>query len=203
MKSLVFVNFLQVTIKGGHAPTSVGSKMEIGSKIKRLRTQKELTLEELASRCELTKGFLSQLERDLTSPSIATLANILEALGSSLSEFFSDTPEEQIVFRQSDFFIDAREDCTIRWIVPNTQKNQMEPIVVELPQGGISFPSGPHNGDEFGYVIAGTVTLVTDTASYIVHRGETFYLDGKSSHYLRNDKKTTAQVLWVSTPPLF
>ena len=72
-----------------------GKKMEIGSKIKRLRAQQGLTLEELASRCELTKGFLSQLERDLTSPSIATLADILEALGSSLSEFFSDTPEEQ------------------------------------------------------------------------------------------------------------
>ena len=70
-----------------------GKKMEIGSKIKRLRAQQGLTLEELASRCELTKGFLSQLERDLTSPSIATLADILEALGSSLSEFFSDTPE--------------------------------------------------------------------------------------------------------------
>ncbi len=177
--------------------------MEIGSKIKRLRTQKELTLEELASRCELTKGFLSQLERDLTSPSIATLADILEALGSSLSEFFSDAPEEKLVFGEADFFVDEREDCTIRWIVPNTQKNEMEPIVVELPQGGTSFRSGPHNGEEFGYVLAGTVTLVTDTASYTVRRGETFYLDGKSGHYLRNDRKTTAQVLWVSTPPLF
>lgn len=53
------------------------------------------------------------------------------------------------------------------------------------------------------YVIAGTVTLVTDTAAYTVHKGETFYLDGKRGHYLRNDRKTTAQVLWVSTPPLF
>ena len=180
-----------------------GKKMEIGSKIKRLRAQQGLTLEELASRCELTKGFLSQLERDLTSPSIATLADILEALGSSLSEFFSDTAEEQIVFRQADFFEDARDACTIRWIVPNTQKNKMEPILVELPQGGQSFPSGPHGGEEFGYVIAGTVTLVTDTAAYTVHKWETFYLDGKRGHYHRNDRKTTAQVLWVSTPPLF
>lgn len=78
--------------------------MKIGSKIKRMRIQQELTLEELASRCELTKGFLSQLERDLTSPSIATLSDILEALGSSLSEFFTDSPEEQIVFRQAGFF---------------------------------------------------------------------------------------------------
>ena len=59
--------------------------MDIGPKIKRLRIRNGLTLEELASRCELTKGFLSQLERDLASPSIATLEDILEALGTSLS----------------------------------------------------------------------------------------------------------------------
>ena len=145
--------------------------MKIGSKIKRMRIQQELTLEELASRCELTKGFLSQLERDLTSPSIATLSDILEALGSSLSEFFTDSPEEQIVFRQADFFEDTRDSCTIRWIVPNTQKNQMEPVLVEIPTGGKSFSSGPHNGEEFGYVLTGSVVLVTDTASYPVRKG--------------------------------
>ena len=177
--------------------------MKIGSKIKRMRIQQELTLEELASRCELTKGFLSQLERDLTSPSIATLSDILEALGSSLSEFFTDSPEEQIVFRQADFFEDTRDSCTIRWIVPNTQKNQMEPVLVEIPTGGKSFSSGPHNGEEFGYVLTGSVVLVTDTASYPVRKGETFYLDGKSTHYTRNDNKQPAQVLWVCPPPLF
>ena len=51
--------------------------VEIGRKIKQLRIQKGLTLEELASRSELTKGFLSQLERELTSPSIATLNDIV------------------------------------------------------------------------------------------------------------------------------
>ena len=59
--------------------------MDIGHKIKQLRIQKGLTLEELASRSELTKGFLSQTERNLTSPSIATLNDIVEALGTSLS----------------------------------------------------------------------------------------------------------------------
>ena len=64
--------------------------MDIGHKIKQLRVQNGLTLEELASRSELTKGFLSQLERNLTSPSISTLEDILEALGSSLSDFFME-----------------------------------------------------------------------------------------------------------------
>ena len=65
--------------------------MDIGAKIKLLRIKNQLTLEELANRSELTKGFLSQVERNLTSPSIATLEDILEALGTSLGEFFPMT----------------------------------------------------------------------------------------------------------------
>ena len=176
--------------------------MDIGHKIKQLRIQKGLTLEELASRSELTKGFLSQMERNLTSPSIATLNDIVEALGSSLSEFFREEKEERVVFRKKDFFVDEREGCTIHWIVPNTQKNEMEPILLELPQDGVSFVMDPHSGQEFGYVAEGCVTLVCGEESHVVHKGETFYLSGKSSHYLKNEKKTTAKVLWISTPPL-
>ena len=58
--------------------------MEIGIKIKEMRLKKQLTQEELADRCELTKGYISQIENDLTSPSIATLKDILQVLGSSL-----------------------------------------------------------------------------------------------------------------------
>ena len=62
--------------------------MDIGQKIKELRVAKGLTQEELADRSELSKGFISQLERDLTSPSIATLMDILQCLGTTVSEFF-------------------------------------------------------------------------------------------------------------------
>ena len=63
--------------------------MDIGGKIRQLRIKNQLTLEELANRSELTKGFLSQVERNLTSPSIATLEDILEALGTTLGAFFA------------------------------------------------------------------------------------------------------------------
>lgn len=177
--------------------------MEIGHKIKQLRVQKGLTLEELASRCELTKGFLSQMERNLTSPSIATLNDILEALGSCLSDFFKEAKEEKTVFQKKDFFVDERENYTVNWIVPNTQKNAMEPILLELAQGGVSFEVNPHGGEEFGYVTEGQITLVMGEKSYAVRKGETFYTDGKNFHYIKNDKKMVAKVLWVSTPPLF
>lgn len=177
--------------------------MDIGHKIKQLRVQKGLTLEELASRSELTKGFLSQMERNLTSPSIATLNDIVEALGTTLAEFFKEEKKEKLVFHKKDFFVDERGHYTIHWIVPNTQKNEMEPILLELPQGGESFQMDPHSGEEFGYVLEGSITLECGEESFIVHKGETFYLLGKTSHFLRNAKKTTAKVLWISTPPLF
>ena len=60
--------------------------------------EKQLTQEELANRCELSKGFISQVENDLTSPSIATLIDILEILGTNLPDFFSDTKEEKVTY---------------------------------------------------------------------------------------------------------
>mgnify|MGYP000031338822 CR=1 FL=1 len=98
--------------------------MDIGYRIKQLRTKNNLTLEELASRCELTKGFLSQLERNLTSPSIATLQDIVEALGTTLAKFFQEETEEKLVFTDDDYFVDEREDCTITGSCPMPRKTK-------------------------------------------------------------------------------
>ena len=63
--------------------------MDIGKKLRRLRLQRGLTQSELADRCELSKGFISQLERNLTTTTVATLLDILETLGSDAASFFS------------------------------------------------------------------------------------------------------------------
>ena len=120
--------------------------MEIGNKIKALRTQKGLTQEELADRAELSKGFISQLERDLTSPSITTLMDILQCLGTDLKDFFNEEQEEQIVFKESDYFekVDADLKNKIEWIIPNAQKNEMEPIRLTLEPFGSTYPDNPH-----------------------------------------------------------
>ena len=60
---------------------------QIGSKIRNLRNQNGLTQQELADRSDLTKGFISQVERGFTAPSVATLADIIECLGSNLADF--------------------------------------------------------------------------------------------------------------------
>ena len=180
--------------------------MEIGSKIKRLRVRLGLTQEELAARTELTKGFISQLERDITSPSIATLMDILEALGTNVSEFFSDREEDGLaVYSAEDMFIKTDEEAgvTIRWLVTNAQRNALEPILVTLAPGASTEPDDPHEGEEFGYVLSGVIVLVCGEQKQKVRRGDAFYFRPTGVHYLVNSGKTEGKVLWVSTPPSF
>ncbi len=124
---------------------NASSRMDLGNKIKELRNKKGLTQEELADRCELSKGFISQLENDLTSPSIATLMDILQCLGTSLKDFFNDPQDEQIVFSKEDFFekTDTELQNKIEWIIPNAQKNKMEPIRVTLERTAPLIPIYP------------------------------------------------------------
>ncbi len=177
--------------------------MDIGQRIKRFRIQNELTLEELASRTELSKGFLSQLERDLTAPSIQTLSDITEALGMDLAQFFSEEKNDKIVFTQNDYFIDQRDGYRIEYIVPNAQKNDMEPIMLEIDAHSSSQTLVPHNGEEFGYVLNGKITLVNGKKKHIIKKGQTFYLKGSYSHTLVNNTNSPAKVLWICTPPTF
>lgn len=177
--------------------------MDIGKKLKELRLQNDLTLGDLASRSELTKGFLSQVERNLTTPSIATLADIVEALESNLSEFFHEEEEKQIVFSSQDFFVDEQDEYQIEWVIPNAQKNQMEPILLTLQPHGRSQEMLSYQGEEFGYVLKGCITIVQGSKKYKVKAKETFYMNGDKSHYLYNHGNAEAKVLWITTPPMF
>jgi transcriptional regulator with XRE-family HTH domain len=179
--------------------------MQIGHKIKELRVQKNLTQEELADRAELSKGFISQLERDLTSPSIATLVDILQCLGTNLEEFFSNTTMEQVVFHKTDFFEKYDSDLKnqIQWIIPNAQKNMMEPILLTLEPNGSTYPDNPHEGEEFGYVLNGNITIIIGNKTYKAKKGEAFYFTPNMKHYIQASGKTGASLLWVTTPPSF
>lgn len=179
--------------------------MKIGTKIKELRIQKSLTQEELADRAELSKGFISQLERDLTSPSIATLVDILQCLGTNLEEFFTNTTAEQVVFKKLDYFEknDNELKNKIEWIIPNAQKNMMEPILLTLEADGSTYPDNPHEGEEFGYVLSGTISIHIGNQLYRAKKGESFYFIPNKKHYITAYGKSGASLLWVSTPPSF
>ena len=177
--------------------------MDIGNKLKELRVLKGLTQEELADRSELSKGFISQLERNLTSPSITTLMDILQCLGTSIGEFFNEAPDEQIVFGKQDYFVkeDTEYKNEIKWIIPNAQKNTIEPIYLTLQAGGSSCPDTPHEGEEFGYVLQGAVSIHLGNKTYKAKKGESFYYTADKTHFLSS--KSGAVLIWVSSPPSF
>ena len=179
--------------------------MDIGGKIKRMRIEKQLTQEELANRCELSKGFISQLENNLTSPSIATLIDILDILGTNLKEFFNEISGEKITFTKDDMCETEDEDLKykLKWLVPNSHKNDMEPIIITLQPGGQYKEDKPHEGEEFGYVLSGSIILHLGDKSYKVRKNESFYFKPRANHYISNNGKTTAKVIWISTPPTF
>lgn len=181
--------------------------MKIGEKLRRLRLRRGLTQEEMADRCELTKGFISQVERDLASPSIATLTDMLECLGSDLKTFFSDVDEDQkVVFSPQDMFEKIDEELlrgSILWLVPSAQKNEMEPILISIGPGGASQEFPPHEGEEFGYVLSGGILLHNGDKKLRVKAGDSFCLHPTAPHHVENPGKRPAKVLWISTPPSF
>ncbi len=181
---------------------SDGNQYTIGAKIRDLRLKNGLTQEELADRAELSKGFISQLENDLTSPSIATLTDILTLLGTTLSEFFSVGEREQLVFSERDYFEKVSDGMTVKWIVPTAQKNDMEPITIELEQGAFT-DDEPHDGEEFGYVLSGEVEVVVGDRVARAKAGESFYYSSDRAHGIRNVSKSKSKILWVSCPPSF
>ncbi|MFA6867042.1 MAG: helix-turn-helix domain-containing protein [Clostridia bacterium] len=179
--------------------------MDIGARIKAIRLQRGLTQEELASRCELTKGYISQLENDVASPSIATLFDILNILGISLQKFFAEKKREKIIFTKEDYFESENGDGVSLWLVPNSQKNEMEPIILELPENGESIERTPFEGEEFGYCLSGKVKIVVNNGQFVykLNEGESFYIDGKDEHKIINTHKGKSRILWVATPSNF
>ena len=177
--------------------------MELGLKLRDMRQKINLTQEELADRCELTKGYISQLENDLTSPSIATLVDILNALGSNLSDFFHEDTEPKIVFSEPEYIEKQSDGMFFRWLIPNAQKNMMEPVLVELEPGAQTSPDFPHDGEEFGYVLEGRIAIVRADRSHVAKKGESFYFTADKEHAIINKGKGKAKFIWVSTPPNF
>lgn len=177
--------------------------MNLGAKIKARRQRLGLTQSELADRAELSKGFISQLERDLTSPSLATLTDILECLGTDLKEFFSESGSERVAFSKSDLFEKTDGDKSILWLLPDAQKRSMEPILMRLKPGCGTDEDHPHEGEEFGYVLSGAVTLILGTKRYKIKKGGSFCFATDVPHKIVNSGKKEAEVIWISCPPNF
>ncbi|CAM3092477.1 XRE family transcriptional regulator [Filibacter tadaridae] len=176
--------------------------MEIGSKIKSLRLKKGLTQEELGERTDLTKGHISQLERDLSSPSIETLFALLEVLGTTPKDFFDDSKKNlNVVYSDEDqtIFQDDDSKYSIRWLVPRSNENDMEPVYITFREKGEFKRFEPSLAETFIYVLKGKVKIEIGDRYYLASIGNAVYYDASEHHRLLNAFEGTTELLLVAT----
>jgi transcriptional regulator with XRE-family HTH domain len=183
---------------------SLVSMIKIGERIRNLRELSNLTQEELAERANLTKGFISQIERDLTSISLDSLIQILEAMDENLSDFFRETSEEKIVYREEDrVAIEKEKIDKFELLIPGSTNRRLEPILLTLRKGQTTPMERPHEGEEFGLVLQGRINLRYGKEVQKLKKGECFYFSAEKEHWLQNPGSKEAVVLWISSPPSF
>jgi len=176
--------------------------LNIGKKLKALRLSSDLTQTELADRADLTKGFISQLENEQSSISVDSLVDILDALGISLQDFFSDEPPPQVVFSPNDRrIIEGKGAEKFELLIPGSTHNEMDPIMIELAAGESMDESNPQPGEQFGYVFSGTATLRINKKKYKVPSKHCFYFTSDQTHQITNEGNSIARFLWITTPP--
>ncbi|MDE7078891.1 MAG: cupin domain-containing protein, partial [Clostridia bacterium] len=107
------------------------------------------------------------------------------------------------VFEEKDFFEKEDDGELITWLVPNSLKNEMEPILLTLQPGVSTTEDMPHEGEEFGYVLEGNAILHLGKKSYEIKKGNSFYFTSKKKHFIENNGDTQTKILWVSSPPTF
>lgn len=180
--------------------------MKIGEKIKNLRHAQELTQEDLANRADLTKGFISLLERDLQSPSLDTLEHILNALNTSAAEFFAHKGPAVVVFKPSQRVLIEDEDepgVKREVLIAGAQDRDADMLLVTLEPGAITFKEKSHYGDECGLVLTGQIVFTLGKETYKASRGDAFYYTADKKHWIENRSKSKAQIMWISAPPSF
>ncbi|MCT4782393.1 MULTISPECIES: helix-turn-helix domain-containing protein [Exiguobacterium] len=175
--------------------------MEVGQKIKRLRVKNGLTQEELAERTDLSKGYISQIERDLSSPSLETLFDLLEVLGCSPKEFFDEDVFQKVVYTEEDRTIHVDEERRYRteWLIPESNEKDMEPIVLKFSKNGEFKRYEPSRSETFVYVLSGHIALKLGNRTYFAKAGETLYYVASDSHQLVNDYDGESECLVVAT----
>lgn len=176
--------------------------MQIGKKIKRLRLKKGLTQEELGERTDLSKGFISQLERDINSPSIETLFSILSVLGTKPKDFFDDEyARTKVVFTQEEqtIYEDEDKNYELRWLISESNDNEMEPVYLKFGVGGQFKQFEPSLSETFIYVLQGRVKLTLGMQQYIASKGESIYFEASDHHLLENNSTEEAHVIYVVT----
>jgi transcriptional regulator with XRE-family HTH domain len=176
----------------------------IGSRLRSLRKTQGLSLKQVAHRVSCSPSYLSMIENDKLDPSASRLKKIADALGSTIIELFSERPNgEEVVLRKEE-----RQRVAVRGskllidilVRQGPGKNIDARLAIVAPGGG-SEGNYSHPGEEFGFVVKGTLELTVDGLTHILYAGDTFYFDSKRQHRFRNTTDEPVEVVWVNHPP--
>ena len=163
--------------------------MDIGQRIRNLRMQKQLTQEELGERTDLSKGYISQLEHNQSSPSMETFFAIIEVLGMTPAAFFApEPPNHKIVYHPSEHRIydDEALGYQLKWLVPASNENELDPVTVTLAPNGCFKSFEPSPAETFIMVQTGTLHLRLGSQEHVATAGDTLYFHATKTHQIRN-----------------
>ena len=161
---------------------------EIGKRIKAFRTDKGLTLEQLAGQTGFTKGYLSKVEKSEKSPPVSTLGIIARALGVTISAILGEENRSVplcLVKKGAGPLIlrDGTSEYSFEAIAYHFPNKKMEPFILTLPVHHKKITTYRHEGEEFLYVLEGTMKFRHNDLEYIVEEGDCVYFDAGLPHF--------------------
>lgn len=183
----------------------------IGLKIKELRTSKKFTLKYLSEETNLSIGFLSQLERGMTSVAVDSLAKIAKVLDVNVLDFF-DYPDENnnksCITRSYDRKYTAIDSEIIQYTLnKDTFAYDMLPRIQDIMPHKYSEPEEielySHEGEEFIYVLEGILTLNVDNTITDLYPGDCAHIKSTAPHNWSNNTSKIVKILTVNTPNPF
>lgn len=183
-----------------------GEREYVGHRIRRLRELKGLSLRYVAERAELTSSLISQVERNVTSPSVLTLRKIAAALEIPVTSFFESlfAPEEAVVRKHARKRLRTAGGRVEFELVTPDLNRQIELLLCHLDPGGESCEEpAAHEGEECTLVLGGEVEVTVGDQLYRLDDGDSIYLDSRKSHKYRNVGATRVTLICSVYPPMF
>jgi DNA-binding transcriptional MerR regulator/quercetin dioxygenase-like cupin family protein len=179
-----------------------GGSASTGLRLRQLRTSRELSLADVANAVGISVGFLSAIERSSMSASVGTLRKLARYYKLNILDFFEPTEASPLQVKPDDRKrLDAGPGVRMELLAwGNTV---MEPHLFSIAAGASSGDSYAHEGEEFLYVLRGTLDISLGDQEYRLRPGDSFYFESSKPHIWRNAGKAETLVLWVNTPPTF
>jgi transcriptional regulator with XRE-family HTH domain len=184
----------------------VATELQLGPRIRALRQARHVTLRELAGRAGVTESFLSQVEREVTSPSIASVQRIARALDLGIADLFADeAPLGRVVRRAERRRIVYSGLNAIDEFLTVGSDGRLQVIVTTLePGGGTGDEPYTHESDEeVVVVLQGRLELWVGDEHYLLDEGDSITHSSRHPHRNRNPGPGPATILFCSTPPSF